>query len=107
MQKDLILEIGLEEVPARFMSDALEQLKNKAQKLLNDNRIKCKILHTYGTPRRLTLYVNDLSYMQEDLIEEAKGPSKNVAYDSEGNPTKAAMGFAKSRGVDVKDLIIK
>ncbi len=107
MQKDLILEIGLEEVPARFMSDALEQLKNKAQKLLNDNRLKCKNLHTYGTPRRLTLYIEDLSSMQEDLIEEAKGPSKNVAYDSEGIPTKAAMGFAKSRGVDIKDLIIK
>jgi glycyl-tRNA synthetase beta chain len=107
MHNDLILEIGLEEVPARFMPGALEQLEKKAQNLLNDNRLIYKSINTYGTPRRLTVLVNGLDSMQKDLIEEAKGPSKSVAFDSEGNPTKAALGFAKSRGVDIKNLVVK
>lgn len=60
-----------------------------------------------GHPRRITLYVRGLAESQADLSEEVRGPAVKAAFDAEGNPTKAAMGFAKGQGVDVKDLIVK
>lgn len=107
MHKDLLFEIGLEEVPARFMPGALEQLQNKTKEIFDKNRLQYQNIESYGTPRRLTLYVTELQARQEDLVEEAKGPSKNVAFDEDGNPTKAAIGFARGKGVNIEDLVVK
>jgi len=105
--KDLVFEIGTEEIPAKFMNRTLEQLKEIATKALLENRIGYKSLETYGTPRRLVLYVKDMAEKQEDLETEIKGPSKKAAYDNDNNPTKALLGFAKGNGLDIKDIYIK
>ncbi len=104
---DLLLEIGLEEVPAKFMPPALAELKQMAETQLKEQRIQYDEVATYGTPRRIVLLVKNLADKQEDLEEEAKGPAVKAAYDAEGNPTKAALGFARGQGVDVKDLYQK
>jgi len=105
--KDLVFEIGTEEIPAKFMNRTLAQLKEIAEKALLENRIGFKSLETYGTPRRLVLYVRDMAEKQEDLETEVKGPSKKAAYDSDNNPTKALLGFVKGNGLDLKDIYIK
>ncbi len=104
---DLLLEIGLEEVPAKFMPPALAELKQMAETQLNEQRISYDEVVTYGTPRRIALVVKNIADKQQDLEEEAKGPAVKAAYDADGNPTKAAMGFARGQGVDVKDLYQK
>lgn len=105
--RDLLLEIGLEEVPAKFMPPALAELKQMAEARLTEQRISYDEVITYGTPRRIALVVKNIADKQQDLAEEAKGPAVKAAYDAEGNPTKAALGFARGQGVDVKDLYQK
>jgi len=107
MPKNALLEIGLEEVPARFMSGFLLDLKKKAEEKLAQSRLKYSKVETLGTLRRLTLYIENLAIKQEDIVEEIKGPSKSAAFDEKGNPTKAAQGFAKKQGVKLSDLEIK
>ena len=102
-----LLEIGTEDLPARFLPFAVRQLKENAEVILNENRIKFSDIKTYGTPRRLTVIADGIPLMQEDRLKEVFGPSKKVAFDMEGNPTKAATGFANSQGVSVESLIIK
>lgn len=102
-----LLEIGTEEIPAKFMPGVLQQIKEIADKQLKERRINYGAISTYGTPRRLTLLINDIADKEEDLKEEVRGPSKKAAFDPAGNPTKAAQGFAKSQGVDVNTLTIK
>ena len=104
---DLLLEIGLEEVPAKFKPPALAELKQMAETQLNEQRISYDEVVTYGTPRRIALVVKNIADKQQDLEEEAKGPAVKAAYDADGNPTKAAMGFARGQGVDVADLYQK
>jgi glycyl-tRNA synthetase beta chain len=105
--QDFLLEIGMEEMPARFLNSALEQLKELAANLLRENRLPFGEIKTYGTPRRLALYVHNLAGMQESLIQEVKGPAAKVAFNPAGEPTRAALGFAKSQGVDVSQLVVK
>lgn len=105
--RDLLLEIGLEEVPAKFMPPALAELKQMAEARLTEQRISYDEVIAYGTPRRIALVVKNIADKQQDLAEEAKGPAVKAAYDAEGNPTKAALGFARGQGVDVKDLYQK
>ena len=78
-----------------------------AETQLKEQRIQYDEVATYGTPRRIVLLVKNLADKQEDLEEEAKGPAVKAAYDAEGNPTKAALGFARGQGVDVQDLYQK
>ncbi len=96
MSKDLLLEIGTEEVPAHVMPGILAQLKENAAKAFADNRIACGEIRTIGTPRRTALLVKDLAEKQEDVESENRGPSAAIAFDADGNPTKAAQGFARS-----------
>ena len=103
----LLLEIGLEEVPARFMPGTLEQLQKVAEQMLKEIRVSAGSITTYGTPRRLALLVKDLAERQDDLVKEIKGPAKKVAFDEQGNPTKAIIGFSKGQGVAVEDLVVK
>lgn len=105
MKRDLLLEIGVEEMPAQFMSPALEQLKELADQGLAEARLEFEELQTYGSPRRIVLYVTGLAEGQKDLAVKARGPSTKVAYDAEGNPTKALQGFARGQGVDIADII--
>lgn len=103
----LLLEIGLEEVPARFMPGTLKQLESLAAEMLKEMRISAGPIVTYGTPRRLALIVKDMAEHQDDLLKEVKGPAKKAAFDAEGNPTKAILGFTKGQGVAVEDLVVK
>lgn len=104
---NLLLEIGCEEIPARFMPGFLSDLKTKAEEKLRRERLTFGQVQTLGTNRRLVLYVEGLADGQADLSEEVKGPPADIAFDQAGNPKPAATGFAKSQGIDLKDIVIK
>lgn len=104
MAKDLLLEIGLEEVPARFVRAAMNQLKEKTEKWMADSRIQHGDIEAFATPRRLAVLVKDVAEKQADSNEEAKGPSRKIAQDDAGNWSKAALGFARSQGVEPEQL---
>lgn len=106
-RRNLLLEIGTEEIPARFCGPALEQLKNNAIKALNEARIDFALVDVFGTPRRLVLYVKDLALVQKDVEMVAKGPARKVAFDANGNPTIPAVKFAQGQGVAVADLEVR
>ncbi len=103
----LLLEIGTEDLPARFIKPALQQLKENTGKILKENYIACGESRVFGTPRRLAVIADGIPRMQEDRTREVFGPSKKAAFDAEGNPTKAATGFAQSQGVSVDSLMVK
>lgn len=105
--RDLLLEIGCEEIPARFISEALKQLREKAEKLLSEHYLSFEDVFTYGTPRRLVLLVKRLAEEQPPREEKIKGPSWEAAYDREGRPTKAALGFAAKHGLKVEELAVE
>lgn len=106
-KKDFLIEIGLEELPARFVTDAIEQLQTKIQKWFDEKKIGYTDIQKYSTPRRLAIVVTDVNEMQADTEEEAKGPAKKIALDAEGNWSKAAIGFARGQGVSVEDIYFK
>ncbi|NLP36712.1 MAG: glycine--tRNA ligase subunit beta [Firmicutes bacterium] len=99
-----LLEIGAEEIPARFIAPALKQLRETAAKELEAERLEHGEIEVFGTPRRLALMVKELALKQQDLREKKKGPAVKAAYDAEGKPTKAALGFARGQGVNVSEL---
>jgi len=107
MPKELLLEIGTEEIPAGFIPGALKALEELADKALTDARLEHGALRAMGNPRRLVLHVKDIAERQPDSVRVVTGPSKKAAYDDAGNPTKAAMGFAKGQGVDVSALTVQ
>lgn len=107
MTKTFLLEIGLEEMPARFVTSSITQFKHAMEKFLKENRLDYKEVKAYSTPRRLTLEVIELAQKQEDIEEEAKGPAKKIAIDADGNWTKAAIGFARGQGVSADKLFFK
>lgn len=102
---ELLFEIGMEEIPARFLNQALEDLKNNFEKKLKNNRIKFDGVRTYGTPRRLVLIVDEVAEMQEDLDEINIGPSKDKAY-KDGALTKAGEGFLKANKIEESQIEI-
>ena len=107
MAKDLLFEIGAEEIPAGFMPNILGQLKQLAETKLNDAHLPFESIATYGTPRRLALIVKGLADTSAEISERHKGPSTSIAYDADGNATKAAIGFARGKGLDVADLVVE
>ena len=107
MAKDLLFEIGAEEIPAGFMLNILGQLKQLAETKLNDAHLPFESIATYGTPRRLALIVKGLADTSAEISERHKGPSASIAYDADGNATKAAIGFARGKGLDVADLVVE
>lgn len=107
MAKDLLFEIGAEEIPAGFMPNILGQLKQLAETKLNDAHLPFESIATYGTPRRLALIVKGLADTSAEISERHKGPSVSIAYDADGNATKAAIGFARGKGLDVADLVVE
>ncbi|HHV26252.1 MAG TPA: glycine--tRNA ligase subunit beta [Tissierellia bacterium] len=102
-----LLEIGVEELPARFVKTTLAQMEKYVSEKLNEKRIPFDEMKFYSTPRRLVLLIEGLPERQEDLEKEVKGPSKKIAFDEEGNPTKALEGFMKGQGVALEDISTK
>jgi glycyl-tRNA synthetase len=102
-----LLEIGTEELPAGDFASALSQLEASVPVLLDDLRLAHGTVKVMGTPRRLVVLVEDLAARQADLSQVVKGPPADRAFDAEGNPTRAAEGFARSRGVDTADLQVE
>jgi len=107
MSKDLLYEIGTEEIPAKYMPATLQQLKSIAEAQLKDFRITFEEIKTYGTPRRIILIVKGVAEQQEDLEELVKGPSKKAAYDESGNPSKALLGFLKGQKAELHEVFLK
>ena len=105
MSKDLLLEIGTEEVPAHVMPHLLADLKRLAGDMFAERRLAYESLRTIGTPRRAALLVTGLAERQEDVSTETRGPSVAIAFDAEGNPTKAGAGFARGQGIEPSALI--
>ncbi|OBZ19146.1 glycine--tRNA ligase subunit beta [Bacillus sp. FJAT-27264] len=107
MAKDILFEIGLEEVPARFIRAAIEQLEDRMSKWLESSRISHSGVTAYATPRRLAVLVKDVAEKQTDISEEVKGPSRKIALDASGEWSKAALGFARSQGVSPEQFTFK
>ena len=105
MKRDLLFEIGTEEIPAHVMPHLLEDLAQLAETMLKEHRLSYEKVRTLGTPRRAALIVTGLAERQEDINTETRGPSVAIAFDADGNPTKAGAGFARGQGVDPSALI--
>ncbi len=105
--RDLLLEIGTEEIPARFIAQAVTQIETLTIQALRDKSLSYDRLKVYATPRRFALLVTGLAELQPDTVVEAKGPAVKSAYDPDGNATKALLGFCKGQGVEEKDLLQK
>ncbi len=103
----VLLEIGTEEVPSRFLSQAIEDLRSIALRTFEEYRLDHQDVSVCATPRRLSLQISGVAGSQRDNIKEVFGPSRNAAFDPEGNPTKAATGFASSVGLAVSELALK
>lgn len=103
----LLLEIGTEEIPARFLPPAIELLKQNSGNLFREYQIEYSDIRTYATPRRLILMVKRIHPLQKDVIKEVFGPSKKAAFDENNIPTKAAIGFANSQGIEVSRLVVR
>ena len=106
MHHELLFEIGTEEIPAGYIQPAIANMTRIMQKKLAELNLPYGDIKTAATPRRLTISVGELSAAQEDSREEVTGPPKAAAFDKDGKPTKAAEGFAKSRGVSLDDIQI-
>ncbi|WMT30533.1 glycine--tRNA ligase subunit beta [Bacillus aerius] len=106
-KQDVLLEIGLEEMPARFMPESTKQLGDKVKAWFVAQNISFEDVALFNSPRRLAVLVKGVVEKQEDIKEEAKGPAKKIAQDAEGNWTKAAEGFARGQGASTDDLYFK
>lgn len=107
MTKDVLLEIGLEELPARFIDHATDQFVHQAKKWLTENRIQFENIQSFSTPRRLAIRIENISAEQKTLFEEVRGPALQIAQTEDGSWSKAAIGFAKGQGKGVNDLYTK
>jgi glycyl-tRNA synthetase beta chain len=105
--RDFLLEVGLEEMPARFVTDAMNQLSQKLEKWLKDNKIAFSEIISFSSPRRLAVLVKGMAEAQEDIHEEAKGPARKIAQDESGNWSKAAIGFCRGQGMSPEDIYFK
>ena len=107
MTKDLLVELGLEEMPAYVVTPSMKQLRDKMAAFLTDNRLTFDKIEMFSTPRRLAVRVSNLSEKQTDLTEDFKGPSKKIALDADGHFTKAAQGFVRGKGLTVEDITFR
>ncbi|EGO6530610.1 glycine--tRNA ligase subunit beta [Enterococcus faecalis] len=107
MAKDLLLEIGLEEMPAHVVTPSRIQLEEKVIKFLDEHHLDYETVHSFATPRRLAVKVTAIPEKQADVEEEVKGPAKKIALDAEGNWSKAAQGFVRGQGVTTEDIVFK
>lgn len=106
MTKDILLEIGAEEIPARCLPGVTEQLKAVSEKNFGAARLKYRTIKTWSTPRRLVLYIEDAAEQLEPFETEISGPTESAAF-ADGKPTQAAIGFARKYGIDVSKMVVK
>ncbi|TXC89980.1 glycine--tRNA ligase subunit beta [Metabacillus litoralis] len=106
-KQDLLIEIGLEELPAQYVTPSMNQLEDKITKWLEEKKLSHGEVKTFSTPRRLAVQIKDVADKQPDIEEEAKGPAKKIALDGEGNWSKASIGFTKGQGASVEDIYFK
>lgn len=102
-----LLEVGCEELPYKFIPSAIQQLKTGFENFLNSNKVEFEDVKVYATPRRLAVIVSGLEKESKDEIKVVKGPIKKVAYDENGNLTKAGEGFCRKNGINPEDLYIE
>lgn len=107
MAKDLLLEIGLEEMPAHVVTPSRIQLEEKVIKFLDEHHLDYETVQSFAAPRRLAVKVTAIPEKQADVEEEVKGPAKKIALDAEGNWSKAAQGFVRGQGVTTEDIVFK
>lgn len=107
MAKDLLLEIGLEEIPAHIVTPSRLQLEQKVVKFLEENNLAYETVQSFSTPRRLAVRVTQLPEQQEDTQEEVKGPARKIAQDDQGNWSKAAEGFVRGQGLTTDAITFK
>ncbi|MDQ8692547.1 glycine--tRNA ligase subunit beta [Streptococcus sp. IsoGale022] len=107
MVKNLLVELGLEEMPAYVVTPSMKQLRDKMGAFLTDHRLTFEKIEMFSTPRRLAVHVVGLADKQSDLTEDFKGPSKKIALDADGNFTKAAEGFVRGKGLTVEDITFR
>ncbi|WP_446454469.1 glycine--tRNA ligase subunit beta [Tuanshanicoccus yangjingiae] len=107
MSKQYLLEIGLEEIPARFLQSLSLQLKERVEQFLQAERIEFENITSLSTPRRLSVIVDGLAEKQEDVSEVAKGPAMKIAKDEAGNWSKAALGFLRGQGATPEDSFVE
>ncbi len=104
MSNELLFEIGTEEIPAGFLSKAVVDMEEMIRKALTEKRIAFESVHCLATPRRLVLHIADVAPKQADQIVEKMGPARKAAFDENGRPTKAALGFARGQGLEIAEL---
>ena len=104
MSKELLFEIGTEEIPAAFLVKAVTDIEEITKKMFTEKRIPFSGVQVLATPRRLCLYIAEVGEKQEDQTIEKLGPAKKAAFDEKGNPSKAALGFARGQGLDISQL---
>ena len=102
-----LLEIGVEEIPSSYVYNTKVQLKEKFEKLLNDNKLTYDSVNVESTPRRFAIFIENINSSTNDEIISVKGPSKAIAFDEDGNPSRALQGFLKGQNKTVEDVIIK
>ena len=107
MVKNLLVELGLEEMPAYVVTPSMKQMRDKMGAFLTDHRLTFEKIEMFSTPRRLAVRVVGLADKQSDLTEDFKGPSKKIALDADGNFTKAAEGFVRGKGLTVEDITFR
>ncbi|MDK4352502.1 glycine--tRNA ligase subunit beta [Enterococcus thailandicus] len=107
MAKDLLLEIGLEEMPAHVVTPSMKQLEEKTAKFLDEHQLTYDSIETFSTPRRLAIKVVNVPERQADSEEEVKGPAKKIALDADGNWSKAAEGFVRGQGLTTADITFR
>ncbi len=106
-KRDLLLEVGLEEIPARFVTNSMNQLADKVQAWLDEKKIAYEQIKAFSSPRRLAVLVEGVNDAQEDIHEEAKGPARKIAVSEDGEWSKAAIGFCRGQGATVEDIFFK
>lgn len=104
MARELLFEIGIEEVPARFMERTKKDIRTFLESKLEQLSISYKEILIKSTPRRFAIFISEIAEFQESREEEFKGPAKKIAYDREDNPTKALLGFLKGKGGELSDV---
>ncbi|MDN5831940.1 MAG: glycine--tRNA ligase subunit beta, partial [Tetragenococcus halophilus] len=107
MTENLLVEIGLEEMPAHVVDPSILQFEEKTKQFLQENHLDFAAVNSFSTPRRLAVQVIDLAEKQADTKEEVKGPAKKIALDENGNWSKAAQGFVRGQGMSTDDIYFK
>lgn len=105
--KDFLLEVGAEELPSNYIEQALLQLRSSVEESLKNSRLKFNQANVFATPNRLIIYIKGLTPRQGFEREKIMGPSKDIAFDKEGKPTEACLGFLKSKGAKLKDILVE